>query len=649
MKFPLIVLLALFFLAACAPSVAGSPDINATAIEAQLNLQRAAQFQTSTAQSDINTAISKQADITSTAAALVVEQVYWTATAQMVGTQTAMPITQTAMAWTPTPNATSTLVAKQSEADQIAIANKTKRDNMTNTLHALSGYAVGFILMVLAVMFAIPLAQRLSVIPIKTDERGKPQPIYNVIEGTAMDMDRVTNGVGSLRRVDFKFLPQITAARQDATTERAQMVDLYTRTKQRHEALQSLLRQNENQIAPIGKASENLFPLPDWSIIEGWDGRNGIAFGIGTRGLLTMNLEQHPHIGAIGKTGSGKSRRFLRPFLACALAAGHRVIIIGKQVDFWPFEAHPNAKLIPVRELTISEEASRYAAFLKGIVEEMNRRDSYLSQEHHSTWGQAGRENTLIVLDELGNALDLMPREYAERSYRYMRGLVKEGRKVGFNIVFASQRAKGLRDIMTQVGRAVFFVEDEQESRFAMGALGAECLQDGYFYSKFGPLTLTGAFEPSDEQLTAFLSQRQVKVLPKEDWIEGKVIDPAKLEEKPSAVLGGNGNGKMKQFTNPEEQSKESQKIDSKEAMIDVSIWREYMEQRETVRDGKQEKINLSEIERRVWGVQRGGAFYQRIKNVVAHYEEEERRFAGGSTSTAPNAPKVGDLGSVAG
>ena len=346
-------------------------------------------------------------------------------------------------------------------------------------------------------------------------------------------------GANSLTRVDLMHQPTLTqradgtmvasgGARDEFAQERIAANAAKVKAVQGYALGTRILKgtvpvEPEKQIetaAPV----KTVFPLPRWETFENWTGA-GIPFGVSADGMETMSLDTHPHIGVLGKTGSGKSRRFLRPFLAGAIASGQRVVIIGKSVDYWPFATHPNATLIPVRELTQEAEAERYVQFLRLIIEEMNRRDEYLTAHHKSTWSIAGREGTVIVLDELGNALDLMPRAQAETSYRYIKGLTKEGRKVGFNIVFASQRAKGFRDIITQVGKAVFFVEDEQESRFALGALGAETLPEGYFYSKLGALKLTGAFDPSDEELARFLSSRHVKALEKQDWIDGEVSD----------------------------------------------------------------------------------------------------------------------------
>lgn len=279
---------------------------------------------------------------------------------------------------------------------------------------------------------------------------------------------------------------------------------------------------------------DGLKKTASWSLIENWNGEGDLPYGVSARGLERVSLSQVPHGGIFGKTGKGKSRYFLRPFIAAAIANGQRVVILGKQADFWPFAQHPNVKVIPVRHITQPEEAALYSNYLKRIVEEMNRRDEYLTANHHSTWDRAGLENTLIVLDELGNALEMMPDDLRRLSYRYVQGLVMEGRKTGFNVWLASQRAVGFKSIVEQLGRAVFYLADADASRYALGVPGAETLRDGHFYSKFHGLRECAAFDPSDEDLTRFLQSRSVPAHEPIDWIEGVATEVSPEPAQPS-------------------------------------------------------------------------------------------------------------------
>jgi len=273
---------------------------------------------------------------------------------------------------------------------------------------------------------------------------------------------------------------------------------------------------------------------PAWSMMEGWDGTGGIPYGVSVQGLERLNLSQVPHGGIFGQTGKGKSRYFLRPFIAGAIASGQRVVILGKQADFWPFAEHPNVKMIPIRHITKQEEAERYTRYLKRMVEEMNRRDDYLTTQHRSLWD---RENTLLVLDELGNTLDMLPRDIAKEAYRWVAGLTKEGRKVGFNVWLASQRAVGFKSIVEQLGRAVFYLADSEASRAALGCPGAETLREGEFFAKFHGLKRCASFDATDDELAQFLRERTVKTHEPIDWIEGEEVGEQPVKDESARDL----------------------------------------------------------------------------------------------------------------
>jgi hypothetical protein len=325
---------------------------------------------------------------------------------------------------------------------------------------------------------------------------------------------------------------------------------------------------------------------PAWSLIEGWDGAGDIPYGVSAQGMESVSIQQVPHGGIFGKTGKGKSRYFLRTFIAGAIAAGHRVVILGKQADFQPFADHPNVKMIPVKQFTVESEAARYANCLRQIVEEMNRRDDYLTGNHVSTWDRAGRENTLLVLDELGNSLDMMPREIASEAYRLVQGLVKEGRKVGLNVWLASQRAVGFKSIVEQLGRAVFYLSDAEASRYALGFPGAEMLRDGHFYAKFQSVRKCAAFDPTDDELTSFLAGRSVKTHEPINWINGTVVG-----EEQSEVSG--------QRAGDQDRAGEDEKIRS----VLVRM----------IADGR---VNLSQVEREVFGQAKGGEQFRRVQAI---------------------------------
>ena len=541
----LIAAVIVWFLTSCATPptgdlFTGAQSNRATADALLQQAQYQEQFLTATAQAPI-------INITSSAAAFVMQQSYGQATSTAAAQTQIAAVTITAQSWTPTPNATMTAVFAQSYADATRVANEiilnnleVERTRSTNQLWAMAPYFVGFLVVILVVMFGIAYAKRLSFMPATVDERGKVIPIISVIDGSVTDVDRNPNYRGMLienlfqqwlrKKLDLpQLLPEITAERQDLVTARSQMVDMVTRAR----LPKRLLEEQERLLLPASSQSiANDFVLPSWEIINNWDGKNGIPYYT-ANGLETIDIERFPHLSAIGMTGMGKSRHFFRPLIACALAAGHRVVIIGKLADYRPFEDHPNATLLKVSQLTEPDQAQRYAKILEAVVVEMNRRDDVLTAAHQSTWSHAGRNRTFIVLDEVGNAMRLMDSETSKQSRIWIEGLVSESRKVGFNIVIANQRATGMASILSQTGKAIFRVEADEE-RAHRSLAGASTLHDGYFLAKFGVPKIAGAFKPTDEQIKTFLASRQVdKVEDDDQWIEGIISDaPVRLPDQ---------------------------------------------------------------------------------------------------------------------
>jgi len=287
------------------------------------------------------------------------------------------------------------------------------------------------------------------------------------------------------------------------------------------------------------------FPLPEWDKLMSYQFQAGGEFPFGSfaQELARIDVNKYPHIGLVGPTGCGKSRLFLRPFTASALASGNRVIILGDMVDFVVFKMHPNATLVPVYQITKPQDAAQYVNALAVINSEMERRFRQLTEQNLSTWERSGGENTLIVLDELGPNLDILD-DTNPQAARALRGflsiLISKGRKAGFNFVFASTRAVGLKKQLSQVSTIAFRLKDTDEERYAFGqsGFGADKLPESYFLSKIGStVRMTGSFNPSDQQLADFLMQHTTKELDKPTWIEGvfKPVEQKQIEAESEA------------------------------------------------------------------------------------------------------------------
>jgi hypothetical protein len=419
-----------------------------------------------------------------------------------------------------------------------------------------------------------------SALPAKNDSFVNPNLSHRAV--THLDQDDLSTEQALMNTASHRTLEATRAIAQSPALARK----LITPTKVTNNEVETDPKISIRKLAP-GLLGDGVNITPHWHMFENWDGKGGIPYGMSERGLERVSIQQVPHGAVFGKTGSGKSRGFLRPFIAGAIASGQRVVIIGKEVDFWPFAQHPNVKMIGVRNVTEETEAGRYADYLKRIVEEMNRRDAILTSKRIATWDKAGFENTLIVLDELGNALDMMPTSIRHEAHRWVNGLVREGRKYGFNLWLASQRAVGFKSIVEQMGRAVFYLADAEASRYALGFPGAELLKEGQFIAKFHETQKCASFDPTDDELTQFLKDRNVKTHEPIDWIDGKVIDKRTVEERWNAQLAAED--------------------------IDAKILRLYAEMKASNR------LSLSQIQREVYGdTNTGGAHFRHIQDLVS-------------------------------
>lgn len=626
-KLWLIWLTLILFIAACEP-ITTSFDPNVAAIEAESHARAYSAMATGSAQAQI-------IPITQTSAAITQAAALAQATSE-AGRQTQIAsITQTAIYFTPTPvpsstpNATSTVAAQAFAVKVNDDKLRAERQVRTNKLLAAIPYIIGFFVMTSIGLYVWVFFKRLGVVPVKVNsDNGRLLPVYDVIQGTWVDIERSANGSGSTSKKAIALLPAITAERQQRTIDQSQIVDLQTRIARLPKSLPRRidasptfgLLTNENPALQIPAPANDEFLLPSWNMIKQWDGKGGIPY-ITAQGLKLIDVNAYPHLSVLGMTGMGKSRRYIRPLIACALAMGDKVIVIGKSADYFPFEGHPNVTLIKVSKFTELDQARKYVKVLETIVAEMNRRDDVLSAAHASTWLHAGHTRTWIILDELGNALRMMGND-SNYARTQVEGLVNEGRKAGFNVVLANQRASGMSSIISQTGKAIFRVELDEE-RAHKSLTGASGLAEGYYFARFGRTELAGAFEPTDIELKTFLESHPVKQLDPDNWIEGYVVQPAQIETKPQPGLPL--------------QTDEEVRIEDKIASVwmairDSHLWPGWNELERQVYDG--EVIN--------------GARQVKIKKVVAEVQgievkelpaEFEKLGFLGTTPTTTNTP----------
>ncbi len=552
-------------LAACAPAVNGV-DPYAAAEQARHEAEAAQ-----------NKAQYYETQLTATSQAQIIVITQTSAAFSMIQTQSAYQYTSTAMAWTPTPiptatpNAAATLIMANAMAQGTQLANdarlnnlKVERQQMSNSFWAAAAPILLIVVLLAIGYFAITFSRERRK-QVLAGAEGDTSKIMDRVTGEVIDMDanpNYTTGVSEslLRQMFVQWMernygfqpqhPRITADRQDVVKSRDQMIDLKSRTKVSTAALNRLLdsqglkalpatTSTAEQVSHAVTSELDTFPLPNWDALLNYQFQAGGEFPFGSfaQELARIDVNKYPHIGLVGPTGCGKSRMFLRPFIASALAAGNRVIVLGDMVDFVVFKMHPNATLVPVYQITKPEDAAQYVNALAVINSEMERRFIQLAEKGLSTWELLGGENTLVVLDELGPNLDILD-ETNTQAARSLRGflsiLISKGRKAGFNFVFASTRAVGLKKQLSQVSTIAFRLKDTDEERYAFGqsGFGAEKLPESYFLSKIGSsVRMTGSFNPSDQQLAEFLLQHTTKALAKPTWIEG-VFKPVEQQSQ---------------------------------------------------------------------------------------------------------------------
>lgn len=237
----------LLALSACTTPMPASQDLLVSAEQSRLTAEAAQDLAESQARYLTATAEAPIMRITETAAAFAMEQQYWTITAQSVQSTETAAMTHTAAAWTLTPNATTTASFAMLNAQGTQIANNLERDRLelerqqkNNEFWRLMPGISFAVVALMAVMFVFVYVRKQRYQPASVDARGNFLPIIDVVDGQITDVDRNPNHKGSLgndllrRYIEHKLqlpapVPQITAERQDATTERDQMIDLATR------------------------------------------------------------------------------------------------------------------------------------------------------------------------------------------------------------------------------------------------------------------------------------------------------------------------------------------------------------------------------------------------------------------------------------
>ena len=376
-------------------------------------------------------------------------------------------------------------------------------------------------------------------------------------------------------------------------------------------------------------------PLPHWKLLNKWDGHL-LPFGMDEKEqLMRVDTSTRPHFMVVGRSRSGKTLSSIRPMVACLLTMGWNVIVMGKRVDFMPFEEPPNFKLIAV---DVRKDAQKYIDVLNTMTAQMDIRDQILYSAKVSTWDRYGAPSTMIVVDDYSGALERMPTKRAAEVVSEVKSIAMDGAKFGLNLMIGLQKPTWENidtTIRSQMGRIVYSV-DVGDSRIALGEEGAERLPAQWnFLTRMtddSSMQRGVGFVLQDAEIEAFLKSRPVTQNEQPDWIDAKVVSdtaaPAAVESTPVINV-----------------SRVNEYRETADKIIQIQdLYRDYLE--------RQQKPNFAQIQRTVFG-KTGGSFYENVIKAIADFEEcqatevnaiIEGRMASWGTTTVSTTPEMGDF-----
>ena len=272
-------------------------------------------------------------------------------------------------------------------------------------------------------------------------------------------------------------------------------------------------------------------PLPryvPWSLLASYGGE-GIALGAG-RGqqIISLNLTHLPHLFVAGKSGSGKTRRLLRPLIAQALADDYYTVLMNESgSDFSPFYDHDNVSIV-------RGDVYTYMGIIEAAMSEMEDREQVLRDMRISEWGRLPTSLTrhrpfvLLAIDELLALASILTPKEQKQFWALLTAFASRARKVGMcSLGLATDptyRALGQGGLnyRSQCGRIGFRMFQAAGSRAILDEGGAEQLGEGQFMALLSdPGLQTGvAANPSDGELITYLQRRgQAASQPTPSWL----------------------------------------------------------------------------------------------------------------------------------
>lgn len=359
---------------------------------------------------------------------------------------------------------------------------------------------------------------------------------------------------------------------------------------------------------PVQRIAAPALDVPEIKHLFKWDGEL-LPFGVDEHDqLMRTDPARRPHLMVCGMSGSYKSRSAIRTLVSCSLVSGLNVFVIGKGVDYFPFEDHPNFRIWSVN---MRHDAQKVLDLLRRLTDQMDKRDEMLVSRRISTWDRYGGKQTMIVLDDFTGAMLNLHKDFRGEVQDELLRLAFDGRKYGFNLMLGVQRPTGTSvntDLRSQLARISFRVETPAESRIAIGEEGAEVLPDLHFITKItddSNLQRGVGFRLEDNEVVAFLQSRPVSENEPMEWIDAEAVDVEPVSEAGSGVSATVSDNPVL----AEAEAKAEEEIRIRDAYLK--------------RVSAEKKFSLSDIERDVFG-KRGGSYHNAVKRVIAMTENCE-------------------------
>jgi len=344
------------------------------------------------------------------------------------------------------------------------------------------------------------------------DERGLA-PVL-LLDGQVVDPDRM---LWPWLNPAQPMLP--AAGVQARITENAQKVLALSQVQpgKHGQALRIMKPAPQGETLPetAGEAAQFSLPLAaDWRLFVQHQGPE-IPLGIAPDGsLMLAHPEMYPHFTVAGRSGGGKTRYGTKTKVAAALARGWYVATLGEMapVGMHVFAGYPNYQDVVV------DQPELVLAFMERLYEEIRLRMEALYQHKAGRWEEmlSYGPRVMVVVDEYAAIYDDLQGEYRTRYVRAVTNICRLARKAGIHLVLGvqnptaeSMRPSIRRNTLTQV----FQVVDAVASQAIIQQAGAERLQGGQYLAVFQDGVHSGAaFDPSDDQLAAYLAERRSRI-----------------------------------------------------------------------------------------------------------------------------------------